>query len=90
MRQIEIRIEGYKITISEDKEEPKSTKEKEVEKITYIPYPVNPTSEPQPDWWRYPSVTWTTSEVNFTNTTDTKIETPIRDRMVGKIADEDD
>lgn len=88
MKPIEIHIEGYKITISEDKEEPESIKEKELEKITYIPYPVNPASEPQPDWWRYPSVTWTASDVNFTNTTDTKIETPVRDRMVGKIADE--
>lgn len=91
MKPIEIHIEGYKITISEDKKESEVTKEeatKEVEKITYIPYPVNPASTPEPDWWKYPYVTWTASDVTITNTTDKKIETPIRDRMVGKIADE--
>lgn len=88
MKPIEIHIEGYKITISEDKKEPEATKEKEFEKITYIPYPVNPASTPEPDWWKYPYVTWTNEDVTITNTTDTKIETPVRDKMIGKIADE--
>lgn len=88
MKPIEIHIEGYKITISEDKKEPEIIKEKEFEKITYIPYPVNPASTPEPDWWKYPYVTWSNGDVTITNTTDTKIETPVRDRMVGKISNE--
>ena len=87
MKPIEIHIEGYKIVISEDKKEPEVTKESE--KITYVPYPVNPTTPQNPDWWKYPYVTWTASDMTITNTTDTKAQkTPIRDRMVGKETDE--
>ena len=92
MKPIEIHIEGYKIVISEDKKDPEVTKEevtKEFEKITYVPYPVNPTTPQNPDWWKYPYVTWTAGDVTITNTTDSKAQkTPIRDRMVGKETDE--
>lgn len=89
MKPIEIRIEGYKIVISEDKKESEATKEKELERITYVPYPVNPTSPQSHDWWNYPYVTWTHyDETNLTNTNKTA-ETPVRDRMVGKDTDED-
>ena len=84
MKPIEIHIEGYKIVISED-EQPEITEEKESEKITYIPYPINPTVPPNPDWWRYPYVTWKAPDVTVTNTTDYKAKfTPVRDAMVGK------
>lgn len=85
MKPIEIHIEGYKIIIMEDKE-PEVTEEKE-DKITYVPYPVYPTTPQQPDWWKYPYVTWTGGEVTVTNT-ETKCETPVRDRMVGKVTNE--
>ena len=89
MKPIEIHIEGYKIVISEDKKEPEVTKESE--KITYVPYPVNPTLPQIHDWWYYPFATWTASDVTFTNTTDIKAQkTPIRDRMVGKVENEKD
>ena len=84
MKPIEIHIEGYKIVISEDKEEPTVTKDNE-ERIVYIPspYPVYPTpNTPFPnDPWR-PYVTWTCDDVFNTNTTDSP--TPIRDMMVGR------
>ena len=84
MKPIEIHIEGYKIVISEDEKESESTREKEFEKITYVPYPVNPTTPQKPDWWEYPYVTIShNDEINFTNINKTA-ETPIRDCMVGK------
>ena len=96
MKPIEIHIEGYKIVISEDKKEPEVTEDKkepevtkEFEKITYVPYPVNPTTPQNPDWWKYPFATWTASDVTVTNTTDSKPQkTFIRDWMVGKETDE--
>ena len=57
----------------------------ENKKIDYVPYPVYPTIDPQiPDWWRNPSVTWKYDDVTFTNTTDSKHFTPVRDVMTGK------
>ncbi len=87
MKPIEIHIEGYKIVIEEDKK-PEVTKDEE--KITYIPYPVTPTypdsTSPQnPDWWRYPYVTWTGGEVSTTNTTKPDFH-PVYDTMIGKTA----
>ena len=86
MKTIEIRIDGYKIVIS-DENKPEEIKEKETEKITYIPYPVNPTTPQYPDWWNYPYVTWTHGDVTITNT-NYKPQTPIRDAMTGKDADD--
>ena len=89
MKPIEIHVEGYKIVISEDKKEPEVTKE--FEKITYVPYPVNPATPQNPDWWKYPYVTWTAGDITVTNLTDSKTQkTPIRDRMVGKVENEKD
>ena len=89
MKPIEIHIEGYKIVISKDEKESEPTKEKEFEKITYVPYPVNPTSPQKFDWWEYPYVTCTHyDETNLTNTNKTA-DTPVRDCMVGKVTDED-
>lgn len=79
MKPIEIHIEGYKIVISKDEKESESTREKEFEKITYVPYPVNPTTPQKPDWWEDVYVDTT----NLTNTNKTA-ETPVRDCMVGK------
>ena len=68
MKPIEIHIEGYKIVISEDKNE--ETKEKEADVIKYVPYPITPTPM-TPDMTKYPYVTWTnmddirtTSDIN--------------------------
>ena len=84
MKPIEIHIDGIKIVISED-ESSKITEEKQDGKITYIPYPVYPTME-QPDWQKYPYITWIGGETTLTNTSDYKIElSPIRDIMVGKV-----
>ena len=83
MKPIEIHIEGYKIVISKDDEQPDVTKEEKDEKITmpsYPNYPVVPTN-------LTPYVTWTGGEVTVTNT-ETKCETPVRDRMVGKVSDD--
>ena len=78
MKPIEIHIEGYKIVISKDDEQPDVTKEEKDEKITipsYPNYPVVPTI-------LNPYVTWTGGETTVTNT-ETKCETPVRDRMIG-------
>ena len=84
MKPIEIHIEGYKIVISKDDEQPDVTKEEKDEKITmpsYPNYPVVPTTLNS-------YITWTGGEVTVTNT-ETKCETPVRDRMVGKVTNED-
>ena len=86
MKPIEIHIEGYKIVISKDDEQPDVTKEEKDEKITIPPYKVYPTTPQNPDQFIYPYVTWLGGEVNVTNT-ETKCETPVRDRMVGKVSD---
>lgn len=99
MKPIEIHIEGYKIVITEDKEEPKITindhEAKPGDTIEYKPcqpYKVvpccpnttNPYSPQPTDWWRNPYVTWTSDDtLSNTNTTLT-YETPVRDTMVGK------
>ncbi len=85
MKPIEIHIEGYKIVISKDDEQPDITKEEKYEKITMPPYypnyPVVPTTlNPY-------VVTCTSGEMTVTNT-ETKCETPVLDRMVGKVSDE--
>ena len=96
MKPIEIHIEGYKIVISEDKVT--SGYKEVVEKAQPITvpgmsepdwtkvYPTYPdsTSPQNPDWWRYPYVTWTGGDTTITNTTEYKAETPVRDTMVGK------
>ena len=87
MKPIEIHIEGYKIVINKDDEQPDVTKEEKDEKITMPSYPVYPTTPQNPDQFKYPYVTWTGGEVTVTNT-ETKCETPIRDRMVGKVSNE--
>lgn len=85
MKPIEIHLEGYRIVISKDDEQPDVLKDKQDEKITMPPYypnyPVTPTNI-------NPYITWTSGEVTVTNT-ETKCETPVRDRMVGKVSDED-
>ena len=80
MKPIEIHIEGYKIVISKDDEQPDILKDIQDEK-PYLNYPVVPTNP-------NPYVTWTGGEVTVTNT-ETKCETPVRDRMVGKVSNED-
>ena len=78
MKPIRIYIEGYRIVISKDDEQPDVTKEEKDEKITipsYPNYPVVPTI-------LNPYVTWTGGEPTVTNT-ETKCETPVRDRMIG-------
>lgn len=89
MKPIEIHIEGYKIIISKEDELLDITKDKQDEKITIPSYPVYPTITPNLDQFKYPYVTWTGGEVTVTNT-ETKCETPVRDRMVGKVSDEND
>ena len=84
MKPIEIHIEGYRIVISKDDEQPDVTKEEKYEKITMPSYPNYPVVPPTLN----PYVTWTGGEVTVTNT-ETKCETPVRDRMVGKVSDED-
>lgn len=88
MKPIEIHLEGYRIVISKDDEQSDVTKEEKDEKITIPSYPVYPTTPQNPDQFIYPYVTWTGGEVTVTNT-ETKRETPVRDRMVGKVSDED-
>lgn len=94
MKPIEIHIEGYKIVITEDKEEPKITIKdhdaKPGDTIEYKPcqpyvVPCCPTpNTPQPDdWWRYPYVTWTNDDTFNLNST-SAYPTPVRDTMVGK------
>jgi hypothetical protein len=85
MKTIEIHIEGYKIVIS--KEDEQVTKEEKDEKITMPSYPIYPTIPQNPDQFKYPYGTWTCGEMTVTNT-ETKCETPVRDRMVGKVSDE--
>ena len=87
MKPIEIHIEGYKIIISKDDDQPDVTKEEKDEKITMPSYPVYPTTPQNPDQFTYPYVTWTGGEPTVTNT-ETKCETPVYDRMVGKVSDE--
>ena len=87
MKPIEIHIEGYKIVITKEDEQLDVTKEEKDEKITMPSYPVYPTTPQNPDQFKYPYVTWTGREVTVTNT-ETKCETPVRDRMVGKVNDE--
>ena len=88
MKPIEIHIEGYKIIISKEDEQLDVTKEEKDEKITIPSYPVYLTAPQNPDKFNYPYGTWTCGEVAVTNT-ETKCETPVRDRMVGKVSDED-
>ena len=84
MKPIEIHIEGYKIVISKDDEQPDVLNYKQDEKITMPPYypnyPVIPTN-------LTPYTTSIAGEMTVTNT-ETKCETPVRDRMVGKVSDE--
>ena len=81
MKPIEIRIEGYKIVISKDDEQPDILKDKQDEKITIPSYPNYPVVPTNPDVDKYPYITWTGGETTVTNT-ETKCET-LRDRMVG-------
>ena len=83
MKPIEIHIEGYKIVISKEDEQPDVTKKEKDERITIPSYPNYPVAPPI----LYPYVTWTGGELTVTNT-ETKCETPVRDRMVGKVSDE--
>ena len=87
MKPIEIHIEGYKIVISKDDEQQDVTKEEKDEKITMPSYPVYTTTPQNPDQFKYPYVTWTMGELPVTNT-ETKCETPVYDRMVGKVSDD--
>ena len=81
MKPIEIHIEGYRIVISKDDEQPDILKYKQDEKIPSYPnYPVVPAN-------LKPYVTWTAGEMTVTNT-ETKCETPVYDRMVGKVSDD--
>ena len=80
MKTLEIHIEGYKIVITKEDEQPNITKD---EKITIPSYPDYPVVPPN----LYPYVTWTGGEMTVTNT-EIKCETPVRDRMVGKVSDE--
>lgn len=84
MKPIEIHIEGYKIVISKDDEQPDILKYKQDEKITIPSYPNYPVVPTNPD----PDVIWTAGEMTVTNT-ETKCKTPVRDIMVGKVSDED-
>ena len=83
MKPIEIHIEGFKIVISKDDEQPDVTKEEKDEKITIPPYPNYPVVPTNPN----PYVTWLGGELTVTNT-ETKCETPVLDRMVGKVSDD--
>ena len=85
MKPIEIHIEGYKIVISKEDEQPDILKDKRDEKITIPSYPNYPVIPTNPIM--YPYVTWTYGEMPVTNT-ETKCETPVRDMMVGKVSDE--
>lgn len=81
MKPIEIHIEGYKIVISKEDEQSDVTKEEKDEKITIPSYPnyqVVPTDF-------NPYVIWAYGGPPVTNT-ETKCETPVRDRMVGKVS----
>ena len=83
IKPIEIHIEGYRIVISKDDEQPDVTKEEKDEKITmpsYPNYPVVPAN-------LNPYVTCTAGEMTVTNT-ETKCKTPVRDIMVGKVNDD--
>ena len=82
MKPIEIRIEGYRIVISKDDEQPDVTKEEKDEKITIPSYPNYPVVPTNPDVNKYPYITWTGGETTVTNT-ETKHDNPVRDRMVG-------
>ena len=88
MKPIEIHIEGYKIVITEDKEEPKINyvPKKEDEDllkkygdawkqpdIINVPY-IMPTTTGE--WWKYPTVTWTSGNVE---------SSPSEDGIVTKI-----
>ena len=86
MKSIEIHIEGYKIVISKEDEQPDVTKDEKITIPSYPNYPVVPTN---PDLCKYPYVTWTGGEMTVTNTTGTEHPTPIRDAMIGKVTDED-
>ena len=94
MKPIEIHIEGFKIIISKEEDGDESItympKGKDdglidVPNLPHtIPCPYVPPTTPQnPDVDKYPYVTWTGGEVTITNT-ETKCDTPLRDRMVGK------
>lgn len=85
MKPIEIHIEGYKIVISEEKQ-PEVLKEDE--KISYIPYPIHPTTPQNPDVDKYPYATWTGGEMTVTNTIEDKHPAPIRDIMTGMVNNE--
>ena len=81
MKPIRIYIEGYKIVISKDDEQPDILKDKQDEKITIPSYPnyqVVPTDF-------NPYVIWAYGGPSVTNT-ETKCETPVRDMMVGKVS----
>lgn len=80
MKPIEIHIEGYKIVISKDDEQLDISKDKQDKNITIPSYPNYPPV--------IPTVTWASGEMTVTNT-EVKCETPVRDRMVGKITNED-
>ena len=76
MKPIEIHIEGYKIVISEDKDEP-SVKKVTVPADDDLKLPFNP-DWPYPS--RYPYVTWTDDDTfNIKTTSDFQ---PIRQGMV--------
>ena len=85
MKPIEIHVEGYKIVISEDKDEGKPERKINIpgDDLTLpIAHPYTPPTVQPYDWWRYPYVTWTKddslSNLGTTGTT----ATPVRDFMV--------
>ena len=80
MKPIEIHIEGYKIVISKDDEQLDIPKDKQDKNITIPSYPNYPVA---------PTITWAYGEIPVTNT-EVKCETPVRDRMVGKVSNDSD
>ena len=78
MKPIEIHIEGYKIVISKEDEQLNITKDEKITIPSYPNYQVVPTDF-------NPYVIWAYGGPPVTNT-ETKCETPVRDRMVGKVS----
>lgn len=78
MKPIEIHIEGYKIIITKEDEQPNIMKDEKITIPSYPNYQVVPTDF-------NPYVIWAYGGPSVTNT-ETKCETPVRDRMVGKVS----
>lgn len=79
MKPIEIHIEGYKIVISKEDEQPNIIKDEKITIPSYPNYQVVPTDF-------NPYVIWAYGGPSVTNT-ETKCETPVRDIMVGKVSE---